>query len=102
MKVTNLIHLKKSRIHIIKLIALFSIILVLFTLISSSVAASGSLPQAEATATLPPSTPVDFGEGTTISGNFYTALLNVVGFTCISILLLVAVLWFLNNRRRPK
>lgn len=84
----------------LKALMLISLFLILFTLISFPAAAGSTLAQVGVTATIPPTAPANIGEGTTISGNFYTALLNVVGFTCVSILLLIAVIWFLNNRKQ--
>lgn len=86
--------------NILKSLVLFSVILMLFALVSIPVAAGGSLPQPGATASIPQATAVGAGEGTTISGDFYTALQTIVGFTCFSSLLLIAIIWFLNKRRQ--
>ena len=60
------------------------------------------LAQTAATPTPLPPVPEDGRTITTISSNFYTALLGVIGFTCFSVLLLMALLWFLNKRRQAK
>ncbi|MCH7664028.1 MAG: hypothetical protein IH859_09210, partial [Chloroflexi bacterium] len=75
-------------------------------LIGSSLPATSSS-EVEVAQSVPPPTPVppvpeDGRAITTISSNFYTALLGVIGFTCFSVLLLMALLWFLNKRRQAK
>ena len=58
------------------------------------------LAQADSTPVPATPTPDYSGDGTTISGNFFTALFAVGGFTCCSMLVLIALIWFLNNRRQ--
>lgn len=88
--------------NILRLLTILFLVPLLILSISFPVTAEGSLTQGASTPAPDPATPELSDDGTTVTGEFFVALFAIVTFTCISIMVLVVLLWFLNNRRQSR